>query len=93
MGFVIVLLLTGVVNVALVPQAERVGKGGDSPRKKKGKSGEKSKSQQDEKGEIEEDEYQEQRLANTRIGKTAKMEKSAAYHASRRNDEKETTLN
>ena len=30
-GFVIVLLLTGVANVALVPQAERVEKGGDSP--------------------------------------------------------------
>ena len=31
--FVIVLLLTGVANVALVPQAERVGQGGDSPGK------------------------------------------------------------
>ena len=30
-GFVVVLLLTGVANVALVPQAKRVGKGGDSP--------------------------------------------------------------
>ena len=30
-GFVVVLLLTGVANVALVPQAERVGKGGDCP--------------------------------------------------------------
>ena len=28
--FVIVLLLTGVANVALVPQAERVGRGGNS---------------------------------------------------------------
>ena len=37
-GFVVVLLLTGVANVALVPQAERVGKGGDSP------AGEKSQS-------------------------------------------------
>ena len=30
-GYVVVLLLTGVANVALVPQAEPVGKGGDSP--------------------------------------------------------------
>ena len=34
--FVIVLLLTGVANVALVPQAERVGKRRGLPREKKG---------------------------------------------------------
>ena len=45
--FVIVFLLTGVVNVALVPQAERVGKGGDSPGKREGSSGEKSQSQEE----------------------------------------------
>ena len=51
--FVIVLLLTGVANMALVPQAQRVGKGGDSPRES---SGEKSQSQEEQR-EIEEDEY------------------------------------
>ena len=84
--FVIVLLLTGVANVALVPQAERVGKGGESP----GESGEKSRSQ-DEQREIEEDEYRERRLPNTRIRKTAKTKKSAASLASSGNDVKETT--
>ena len=88
-GFVIVLLLTGVANVALVPQAQRLGKGGDSPRKRKGASGEKSQSQ-DEQREIEEDEHREQRLPNTRIRKTAKTEKSAASLASSGNDAKET---
>ena len=34
-GFVIVLLLTGVANVALVSQAERVGKGEDLPGNKR----------------------------------------------------------
>ena len=42
-GFVIVLLLTGVANVVLVPQAEHMGKGGDSPEKSR-RSGEKSQS-------------------------------------------------
>ena len=72
--FVIDLLLTGVANVALVPQAERVGKGGDFPGKREGSSGEKSQSQEEQR-EIEEDEYREQRLPNTRIRKTAKTEK------------------
>ena len=54
--FVIVLLLTGVANVALVPQAERVGKGEDFPGKREGGSGEKSQSQEEQR-EIEEDEY------------------------------------
>ena len=88
--FVIVLHLTGVANVALVPQAERVRKGGDSPGKRGGSSGEKSQSQ-DEQREIEEDEYREQRLPNTRIRKTAKTAKSAATLASSGNDAKETT--
>ena len=87
--FVIVLLLTGVVNVALVPQAERVGKGGDSPGKR-GESSRKKSRSQDEQCEIEEDEYREQRLPNTRIRKTAKTEKSAASLASSGNDVKET---
>ena len=39
--FVLVSLLTGVVNVALVPQPEHIGKGGDSPGES---SGEKSQS-------------------------------------------------
>ena len=39
-GWVIVLLLTGVANAALVPQAERGEKGGDSSRKRQeGESG------------------------------------------------------
>ena len=83
--FIIVLLLTGVANVALVPQAERVGKGGDSPERSKEKSG-----SQEEQREIEEDEYREQRLPNTRIRKTAKTEKSAASLASSGNVAKET---
>ena len=90
-GFVIVLLMTGVGNVALVPQAERVGKGGDSPGKGEEQSGEKSESQ-DEQREIEEDEYREQRLPNTRIRKTAKTVKSAASLASSGNDGRETPL-
>ena len=48
--FVIVLLPTGVANVALVPQEERVGKAADSPGRGEG-SGEKS-TRQDEKREI-----------------------------------------
>ena len=56
-GFVVVLLLTGVVNVVLVPQAERVGKGGDFPEEeKRERGGEKSESRTEE-HEIEEDEY------------------------------------
>ena len=55
--FVIVLLLTGVANVVLVPQAERVEKEGNSPGKR-GESGEKSQSQEEQR-EIEEDEYRE----------------------------------
>ena len=86
--FVIVLLLTGVANVALVPQAEGVGKGGDSP-SRGGASGEESQSQ-DEQREIEEDEHRGQRLPNMRIRKTAKTEKSAATLALSRNDAKET---
>ena len=55
--FVIALLLTGVVNVALVPQAESVIKGGDSSAKREKESlGGKSESQ-DEQREIEVDEY------------------------------------
>ena len=88
--FVIVLLLTGVANVALVPQAKRVGKGGDTAGKRVA-SGEKSPSQ-DEQGEIEEDEYREQRLPNTRIRKTAKTAKSAASLTWSGNDAKETPL-
>ena len=53
--FVTVLLLKGVANVALVSQAECVGKGGDSSRQGEESSGKKSKSQ-DEQREIEEDE-------------------------------------
>ena len=64
--YFIFLLLTGVANVALVPQAEHVGKGGDSP----GRSGEKSQSKEEQR-QIEEDEYREQRLPTTRIRKTA----------------------
>ena len=65
--FVLVLLLTGFANVALVPQAERIGKGGDSPGKREEEqSGKKSQSQKEQR-EIEEDEYREQRLPNTRI--------------------------
>ena len=89
MGFVIVLLQTGVANVALVPQAERVGKGGESPGKREESLGEKSQSQ-DQQCEIEEDKYRQQRLPNTRIGKTAKKAKSAASLASSRKDAKET---
>ena len=55
-GFVVVLLLTGVANVALVPQAERIGKGGDSPEEGEEASGEKSESRTEE-HEIEEDEH------------------------------------
>ena len=35
-GFIVVVLPTGVANVALVPQAERVGKGGDSREEEEG---------------------------------------------------------
>ena len=56
MGFVVVLLLTGVANVELVPQAEHVRKGGDSPEEEKGESGKKSASWR-EQHEIEEEEY------------------------------------
>src|SRR5947209_10520274 len=49
--FVIVLLLTGVANVVLGPQAERIGKGGDSP------AAGRKKSEKKRKREIEEDEY------------------------------------
>ena len=55
-GFVIVLFLTGVANVALLPQAERVGKREDSSREGKESSGEKSQSQT-EQHEIKEDKY------------------------------------
>ena len=73
--FVIVFFLTGVTNMALVPQAECVGKGGESPRKRRGReSGEKSRSR-DEQWKIEEDEYRQQRLQNTRSGNTAKTPK------------------
>ena len=88
-GFVIVLLLTGVGNVALVPQADCIGKGGDYPGEQEGSSGEKSQSQEEQR-ETEEDKYREQRLQNTRIRKTAKMAKSAASLASSGNDAKET---
>ena len=71
-GFVIVLLLTRVANVALVPQAECVGKGGDSLGQK-GESGEKSQSQEEQR-EIDE-EYRAGRLPKTRIRKTAKTVK------------------
>ena len=76
-GFVVVLLLTGFANVAaLVPQAERVGKGGDSAAEegRRVRPGEKSESCR-EKHKIEEDEYREERLPNTRIKKTAKTVK------------------
>ena len=53
-AFLVVLLLTGVANMALVPQAEGVGKGGDSPEEKKESSGKKSQSQT-EQHKIEED--------------------------------------
>ena len=43
-GIVIILLLTAVVNVALVPPAECVGEGGNSPRERRKPSGEKSQS-------------------------------------------------
>ena len=54
-GFVIVLLLKGVANVALVPQAEHVGKGGNSPGDRKKSSVKKSQSQEEHK--IDGDEY------------------------------------
>ena len=87
-GFVIVLLLTGVANVALVPQAESVGRRGDSP-EREGELGEKSQSQ-DEQHEIEEDEHREKRLQNTRIGRISKTAKSAESIASSGNDAQET---
>ena len=93
-GFVVVLLLTGVANVELVPQAERVGKGGNSPEQEEEKEelGEKSESQTGQ-HEIEEDEYREERLPNTRIKKRAKTAKSVVSLASRGNDAEETTSN
>ena len=57
-GFVIALLLTGVANVALVPQAKRVGKGVNQLGEKKVSSGEKSQCQ-DEQRKMEEYEYPE----------------------------------
>ena len=72
-GFVVVLLLTGVANVTLVPQAELVGKGGDSLKEKKDSSGQKSQSQR-EQHELEEDEYREERLPNTRFKKQQKWQ-------------------
>ena len=92
LGFVVVLLLTGVANVTFVPQAERVGKGGDSPEEKKESSGEQSQSQTEE-NENEEDEYREERLPNTRIKKTAKMAKSAESLASSGNNAQEAPPN
>ena len=56
-GFVVVLLLTEVANVGLVPQAERVGKGGDSPAEEERGRGEKKSESHMEQHEIEEDEY------------------------------------
>ena len=94
-GFVVVLLQTGVANVELVPQAERVGKGGDSPKKegRRERSGEKSESRT-EQHEIEKDEYGEERLPNTGIKKkTAKTAKSADSLASSGNDAQETPAN
>ena len=53
--FFSVLLLTGVVNERLVPQAEHVGKGGDSLGERKESSGDKSQNQTEQR-EIAEDE-------------------------------------
>ena len=69
LGFVVVLLLTGVANVALVPQAERVGKGGDSPNEGKESSGEKELGSRGKQHEIEEDEHREERQPNTKTKK------------------------
>ena len=92
-GFVVVLLRTGVTNVALVPQAEGVGKGGDSTKEEeKGKGGKKTENKR-EQHEIKEDEYREERRPNTRIKKTAKTVKSAVSLSSRGNDKQETPAN
>ena len=88
--FVIVLLLTGVANVGLVPQAEQVEKGGDSPGEPRKSSGEKSQSKQGR--EIEEDKYREKRLPNMRIGKRAKAAKSAEPLASSNYNRQETQV-
>ena len=58
-GFVILLLLTGVANLVLLPQAECIGKGGNSLRQR-GASGEKSLTQE-EQCEINE-EYRVERI-------------------------------
>ena len=90
-GFAVVLLLTGVASVALVPQAERFGKGGDSLGGE-ASSGEKSESRT-EQHKIEEDEHREERLPNTKIKKTAKTAKSAESLALSGNDAQETPPN
>ena len=88
-GIVIPLLQTAVANVALVTQAERIGKGGDSPGERKETLGEKSQSKK-EGHEIEEDEHRVKRLQYTRIGKTAKKAKSAESLPSSGNNTQET---
>ena len=78
--------------MVLVPQAQRIGKGGDSP----GEREETSKKKITESGgggRNRGGQISQKRLPNTRIGKIAKMAKSAASLASSGNNVKETLPN
>ena len=79
--------------MALVPQAECVGKGVDSPEEERREGAGEEWESQTEQHEIEEDEYREKRLPNTRIGKIAKTARSAKSFALSGNDARETLVN
>ena len=90
MGFVIVLLVTVVANLVSVPQAECIGKGGNSDGQPGG-SEEKSRSQEQQ-CEIDEA-YRAERLPKMTIGKKAKTGKSGESLEWSGNDAQETPAN